>query len=84
MVAQLAGNLRGYRLRQGVAGTSLLPGDAVYTTAKDAVSKSVQWPRVAVPHPRNLLSALNPGFPGHRSIAFGPKHNRIRLGLSFF
>ena len=31
MVAQLAGNLRGYRLRQGVAGTSLLPGHAVYT-----------------------------------------------------
>jgi hypothetical protein len=31
MVAQLAGNLRGYRLWQGVAGTSLLPGHAVYT-----------------------------------------------------
>ena len=63
MVAQLAGNLRGYRLRQGVAGTSLLPGHAVYTTAKDAVSKSVQWPRVeGGSHPRNLLSALNPGF----------------------
>jgi hypothetical protein len=31
MVAQLAGNRRGHRLRQGVAGTSLLPGPAVYT-----------------------------------------------------
>jgi hypothetical protein len=34
MVAQLAGNLRGYRLWQGVAGTSLLPGHAVYTMPK--------------------------------------------------
>ncbi len=31
MVAQLAGNVRRHRLQQGVAGTSLLPGDAVYT-----------------------------------------------------
>jgi len=42
MVAQLAGKLRRYRLRQGVAGTSLLPGHAVYTDARDTVSKSVQ------------------------------------------
>jgi hypothetical protein len=34
MVAQLAGNLGGHRLRQGVAGTYLLPGPAVYTMPK--------------------------------------------------
>ena len=42
MVAQLAGNLRGYRPRQGVAGTSLLPGDAVYTMAETLSLTSVQ------------------------------------------
>jgi hypothetical protein len=31
MVAQADSNLRGQRLRLGVAGTSLLPGQAVYT-----------------------------------------------------
>jgi hypothetical protein len=63
MVAQLAGKLRRYRLRQGVAGTSLLPGHAVYTmpeTLSLSLCNSLV-PR-AVRTPSNLLSALNPGY----------------------
>jgi hypothetical protein len=78
MVAQLAGKLRRYRLRQGVAGTSLLPGHAVYTMP-ETLSPSLCSSLVsrAVPTPRNLLSALNPGFQdtegslsGRSAIAF--------------
>ena len=52
MVAQLAGNLRGHRLRQGVAGTSLLPGRCSVHDARDTVSTSVQHTIVENPESR--------------------------------
>jgi len=63
MVAQLTGNLRGHRLRQGVAGTSLLPGHAVYTMPESLspILCNGLVPKATLA-PRSLLSALNPGY----------------------
>jgi hypothetical protein len=84
MVAQLAGNRLGHRLRQGVAGTFLLPGHAVYTMPE---SLSLCLCNSLVPRevhsPKSLLSASKRGTPGRQGIAFGPKHDSIHVGLSF-
>jgi hypothetical protein len=85
MVAQLAGNLRGYRLWQGVAGTSLLPGHAVYTMPK-TVSLRLCSSLVsrAVRPPRDLLSALNPGFQDTEGSLSGRSTIAFVLACPFF
>jgi len=84
MVAQLAGNLHGYRLRQGVAGTSLLPGDAVYTMPETlSLSLCNTFVPGAIRASRSPSKRSEPGMPRHQKIAFGPKHDSMRLGLYF-
>jgi hypothetical protein len=84
MVAQLTGNFCRHCLRQGVAGTSLLPGDAVYTMPEtlSLILCNGLVLRMLTP-PTSPLSALNPECQDTERSLSGQSTIAWRLGLYF-